>query len=69
MGEIIGDQRGFRHNRSNNDKIFCICQILEKKCEYNKRVRQLFIDFDKAHDSVRREILYNNLIEFQVPMK
>jgi len=29
--EIIGDhQCGFRHNRSTNDHIFCICQILEK---------------------------------------
>jgi hypothetical protein len=28
-----------------------------------------FIDFKKAHDSVRREVLYNILIEFGVPMK
>jgi len=30
---------------------------------------QLFIDFKKAHDSVRREVLYNILIEFGVPQK
>jgi hypothetical protein len=30
--EIIGDhQGGFQHNRSTNDRIFCIRQILEKK--------------------------------------
>ena len=28
---------------------------------------QLFIDFKKAYDSVRREVLYN--IEFGIPMK
>jgi hypothetical protein len=28
-----------------------------------------FIDFKKAYDSVRREVLYNILIEFGVPMK
>jgi len=32
-------------------------------------VRQLFIDFKKAYDSVRREVLYNILIEFVIPMK
>jgi hypothetical protein len=32
-------------------------------------VHQLFIDFRKAYDSVRREVLYNILIEFGIPMK
>jgi len=32
-------------------------------------VHQLFIDFKKAYDSVRREVLYNILIEFGIPMK
>jgi hypothetical protein len=44
-------------------------QILEKKWEYNGTVHQLFIDFKKAYDSVRREVLYNNLIEFGIPRK
>jgi hypothetical protein len=33
------------------------------------RLYQLFIDFNKAYDSVGREVLYNILIEFGVPMK
>jgi len=37
--------------------------------EYKEAVLQLFIDFEKAYDSVRREILYNILIEFGVPRK
>jgi len=32
-------------------------------------VLQLFIDFKKAYDSVRREVLYNILIECGIPMK
>jgi hypothetical protein len=32
------------------------------------RVHQLFVDFKKAHDSVRREVLYNIVIEFEVHM-
>ena len=58
--EIIGDhQCGFRHNRSTTDHIFYIRQIIEKKWEHNEAVHQLFIDFKKAYDSVRREALYN----------
>jgi hypothetical protein len=32
-------------------------------------VHQLFIDFKKAYDSVKREILYNILLEFGIPKK
>jgi hypothetical protein len=42
---------------------------LEKKWEYNETVPQLFIDFKKAYHSLRREVLYNSLIEFGVPME
>jgi hypothetical protein len=43
--------------------------MLEKKWEYNETVEQLFIQFKKAYDSVRREVLYNILLESGVPMK
>ena len=59
----------FRRNRSTIDQIFCIRQILEKKWEYKGTVHQLFIDFKKAYDSVKREVLYNILIEFGIPKK
>jgi hypothetical protein len=49
--------------------IFCNCQILEKIWEYNEAVHQLFIDFRKAYESVRGEVLYNILIEFDIPIK
>jgi hypothetical protein len=32
-------------------------------------VYQLFVDFKKAYDSVRREVLYNILTEFGIPLK
>jgi hypothetical protein len=43
--------------------------ILEKKWEYNGTVHQVFVDFKKAYDSVRREALYDILIEFGIPRK
>jgi hypothetical protein len=56
--EIIGDhQCGLRRNRLTTDQIFYIRQILGKKWEYNGMVHRLFIDFKKAYDSVRREVL------------
>ncbi|KAJ4427400.1 hypothetical protein ANN_25021 [Periplaneta americana] len=70
VDEIIGDhQCGFRRNRSTIDQIFCIRQIMEKKWEYKDTVHQLFIDFKKAYDSVKREVLYDILIEFGIPKK
>jgi negative regulator of genetic competence, sporulation and motility len=32
-------------------------------------MRQYVIDFKKAYDSIRREVLYSILIEFGIPMK
>ena len=68
--EIIGDQQcRYRRNRSTTDHIYCICQILEKKPEYNEAVHLLFINFKKVYDSIRTEALYNILIQFGIPMK
>jgi hypothetical protein len=58
VDEIIWDhQCWFRCNRSTTDKIVCIHQILEKKWEYSETVQQLFVDFEKVYDSVRRELV------------
>ena len=46
-----------------------IRQILETTWEYNEAVHQLLIDFKKAYDSVRREVVCNILTEFGIPMK
>jgi hypothetical protein len=70
VNEVIADhQCGFHHNRSTTDQIFYIRQILEKKWEYKETMHQLFIDFKKGYDSVKREVLYNILLEFGIPKK
>jgi hypothetical protein len=48
--------------------VLCIHKILEEKLEFNEAVHHLFIDFMKAYDSDWREVLYNILIEFGIPM-
>jgi hypothetical protein len=70
VNEVIeGHQCGFHCNRSTMGEIFYIQQIFEKKWEYNGTVHQLFIDFNKVYDSVKREVLYNILLEFGIPKK
>jgi hypothetical protein len=50
------------------DLIFCISGIL-KKWEYNGTQHQPLVDFKKAYASVRREVLYNILIQFVISME
>jgi hypothetical protein len=70
VNEDVGNhQCGFRRNRSTTDQIFYIRQILEKKLEYNGTVHQLFIDFKKAYNSFKTEVLYNIQLEFGIPKK
>jgi sorting nexin-29 len=53
--------------RSATDQIFYIRQILEKRWGYNGIVYQLFIDFKKAYDSVRREDYRTFLLSLEYP--
>jgi hypothetical protein len=45
-----------------------IVRYWRKKWKYNETVYQIFTGFKKACDSVKREVLYNILIEFGVLM-
>jgi hypothetical protein len=67
--EEINNQCGFRRNRLTTDNILCIRQLHEKKWEYNEAVLQLFIHIKEAFDSIGKEVAYNILIEFGIPMK
>ena len=44
-------------------------KYLKKKREYNEVVHLLFIDFKNAYDLVKREVLYNIVIEFGISIK
>jgi hypothetical protein len=43
--------------------------MLEERWEGSEAVHLLLIDVKNAYDSLRKEILYNILMEFGVPME
>ena len=67
--EITGDHYCFSDDSFRLLHLLCICQMLEKKWKQNEAVQQFLINFKKAYDSVRREVLYNILMEFGIPKK
>jgi hypothetical protein len=69
IDQITGEhQHGFKHNRSTSGQIFAVIR-LEKKWDYNETAHQLFTEFKKSYDSVRRKLLYSILIEFGILKK
>ena len=55
----MGDyQIGFRAGRSVIDNIFALKMINSRLWEYNESVQYLFIDFQKAYDSIHRDALW-----------
>ena len=67
--KITGDyQNGFRDGRSVIDNIFVLKIINEKIWEY-QNVQYLFIYFQKAYDSLHRDMLWKCMGEFKIPKK
>jgi hypothetical protein len=58
-----------RHNISSTDHVFCFRQALKRSLDCDGALHRLFIDFEKAFVSVNREVLFNILTEFCIPMK
>ncbi|KAJ4434903.1 hypothetical protein ANN_23474 [Periplaneta americana] len=58
-----------RHHGLSISKTFRFLKRIKEEWEYKSTVHQLFIDFKKAYDSVKSEVLYNILIEFGIPKK
>ena len=66
----MGDyQNGFRDGRSVINNIFALKIINEKLWEYNQSVQCLFIDFQKACDSIHRDMLWKWMEEVKIPKK
>jgi hypothetical protein len=66
MGEY---QNGFRDGRFVIDNIFALKIINQKFGSIIKSEQYLFIDFQKAFDSINRDTLWTCMEEFKIPTK
>jgi hypothetical protein len=67
---VMGDyQNGFRAGRSVIDNIFVLKILNENIWEYNQSVQYLFLDFQKAYDSIHRDTIWECMKEFKIPTK
>ena len=68
--KVMGDyQNGFRDGRSVIDNIFALKIMNEKLWEYKQSLQYLFIDFQKAYDSIHRDALWKCTKEFKIHTK
>ena len=63
------EQAGFRKERSCCDQIATLRIIVEQTLEWNTGLYVVFVDFEKAFDSVDREVLWKILRHYGVPEK
>jgi hypothetical protein len=68
--KIMGDyQNWFWDGRSVIDNLFTLKKINKKLWEYNQSVQYLFINFQKAYDSIHTDTLWKCMEEFKIPTK
>ena len=67
--QLRDQQAGFRKNRSCTDQIATLRIIVEQPLEWNSALYINFVDYEKAFDSVDREILWKLLRHYGIPSK
>ena len=61
-------QNGFRKGRPCTDSTFCLKLLIEKKRrEFNLEIRLLLMDYEKAFDSIQRQISFTILKSRHIP--
>ena len=63
------EQAGFRQERSCTEQIATLRMILEQSLEWNTSLYVVFIDYEKAFDSVDRSTLWKLLQHYGIPEK
>ena len=70
LDEKLGEeQAGFRAGRSCTDQIATLRIIVEQSIEWQSSLYVNFIDFEKAFDSISREVLWRLLRHYGMPVK
>ena len=67
--QLREQQAGFRKDRSCTDQIAALRIIIEQSLEWNTSLFLNFVDFEKAFDSLDREVLWNLMAHYGIPQK
>ena len=63
------EQAGFRPKRGTLEQIFVLRNIIEQTYEWNDNIYMIFVDFQKAFDSIHRETLWKIMEAYGIPGK
>ena len=64
---VMETQSGFRKGRSCTDPKFCLKLLIKKRREFNLETPLLFIDYEKAFDNIKIQVLFNILKFRHIP--
>ena len=64
--ELTDAESGLRPGRSTMDQIFALQQISEKSWEYANEVNPCFVNLEKAHDHIPRDMLWTVLSQYGI---
>ncbi|GFR61508.1 endonuclease-reverse transcriptase [Elysia marginata] len=67
--KLRDEQAGFRSNRSTTDQIATLTIIVEQSLEWNSPLIVNFLDYEKAFDSIDRELLWKIMRNYGIPEK
>ena len=68
-GRLRDEQAGFRKDKSCTDQIATLRIIVEQSIEWNSSLYMTFIDYEKAFDSLDRNILWSLMRHYGIPEK
>ena len=65
-GLLRSEQAGFRKRYSTSDHVFALNVIIEFYLSRHKRLYCAFVDYEKAFDTVNRNLLWNKLLVYGI---
>ena len=70
LGDLLVDEQGgFRKNRACIDYLYSITSMIRNRFSENKNTFACFIDMQKAFDWIDRDMLFYNLLEYNIDGK
>ena len=65
--KINDNQYGFQKGKLTTEPMFCLRMLQEKFREFNKELHMVFIDLEKAYDTIPKDLIWHCLRRRGVP--